>query len=522
MAFVDTIMSELPSATIIIVDKNAVPGGHWVHSYDYVHLHQPSLLYGVASRQLEGNWAKLMCRFTLPWNHHASKKEILTYFQSFVSDKIATGQLMYFPNSHYDFDQSVTKDGDHFTYTFSSMDDDAVPKETYCVTAKEKLVNGVLGECIIPSQTPVQFHIDKEITMLTPNELYRTYNDSKCKKNQTYVVLGAGKTAMDAVIFLQTTMTITPEKIVWVIPNDVWMLDRGGPWSLEKALLKHDGDIHKSLQALEEKNFFVRLDEEKKVTPTKFRFPVIRAHELTILRKVKRIIRKGRVTSIQQKLPVVTGDGTKNPMTVHFDGGGVKGKESSELFGSSDDYSYIHCTSPGAFYGSRPIDVFHSDHQLDLFPIFPPPISISLSSIAYLEAARKKGRLDIEFARKVYRALMSEDDKGIKKDASIDDILKCVIQPFEFNADIDPNAPTKFYSIVNLASFLAIADSDCTIVYKWLKGNRLSFVSIPKFQTHIYDQLCSMVSKSSVFGFSKSKLEQVTLLRDKLEPLKGM
>ena len=83
MAFIDTMLTEVPSATIALIDKKPAPGGHWVDAYGYVHLHQPSLLYGIASRQLEGNWAKLLFRkFTLPWQHRASKTEILNHFQA--------------------------------------------------------------------------------------------------------------------------------------------------------------------------------------------------------------------------------------------------------------------------------------------------------------------------------------------------------------------------------------------------------------------------------------------------------
>ena len=50
MAFVDTLI-ENPEADVIMVDSPA-PGGHWLDSYPYVQLHQPSANYGVNSTPL--------------------------------------------------------------------------------------------------------------------------------------------------------------------------------------------------------------------------------------------------------------------------------------------------------------------------------------------------------------------------------------------------------------------------------------------------------------------------------------
>ena len=52
LAFVDTMLTEIPSLKIIIVDKHEAPGGHWNDAYDFVRLHQPSVAYGVPSKQV--------------------------------------------------------------------------------------------------------------------------------------------------------------------------------------------------------------------------------------------------------------------------------------------------------------------------------------------------------------------------------------------------------------------------------------------------------------------------------------
>lgn len=146
LAFVDTLLTELPDKKVIIIDKKSAPGGHWVDSYGFVHLHQPSLVYGIASKQLEGNWLKLMLwKRMLPWKHRASKEEILNYYASFVEEKVASKQLQFFPNTMYDFEkgENSVEDGIHY---FSSVDGSL----TYKVKVNEKLVDGTKGECIIP------------------------------------------------------------------------------------------------------------------------------------------------------------------------------------------------------------------------------------------------------------------------------------------------------------------------------------------------------------------------------------
>ena len=54
MAFADSIIQNTQSS-LIIVDKNNGPGGHWNVAYPYVRLHQPSAFYGVNSKELGSN-----------------------------------------------------------------------------------------------------------------------------------------------------------------------------------------------------------------------------------------------------------------------------------------------------------------------------------------------------------------------------------------------------------------------------------------------------------------------------------
>ena len=51
MAFTDALIG-VTDREVVMVDRRHRPGGHWNDDYSFVRLHQPSALYGVASRPL--------------------------------------------------------------------------------------------------------------------------------------------------------------------------------------------------------------------------------------------------------------------------------------------------------------------------------------------------------------------------------------------------------------------------------------------------------------------------------------
>ena len=63
MAFTDTLVSET-EASVVVVDREQAPGGHWTNAYPFVRLHQPSAFYGVNSRILQEKEKVLAGDFT--------------------------------------------------------------------------------------------------------------------------------------------------------------------------------------------------------------------------------------------------------------------------------------------------------------------------------------------------------------------------------------------------------------------------------------------------------------------------
>lgn len=257
---------------------------------------------------------------------------------------------------------------------------------------------------------------------------------------------------------------------------------------------------------------FSRLDPN--ITPTKLRYPVVGPIKLRILRSIKNVIRKGRVSAI--RISNSSENDTKKEIDVHFDG---SVDDPRETFFPAEDYVFVHCTSPGPFNNIDVNEIFVSENQIDLYALFAPPITISMSTLGYLEAARRKGKLDLNLGEKLIMAINGDEfqqEVENKEQFSVHDILKAVVLPFDLNGN-----KRKLCSIINTAVFFAIADIDPFVPFNWMKNNRLSLFSIPGSKSRIYENLDDMISKGSALGFSEEYVEVFRLLQNKLEPLKG-
>jgi len=507
LAFIDTLLTELPESKVILVDKKPAPGGHWVDAYGYVKLHQPSIVYGIASKQLEGNWLNLMLtRFTLPWSHRATKQEILTYFGDFVNEKVASEQIDYYPNTVYNFESSdngLSPPGckDHTIHYFSSVDGSV----SYKVKVNEKFIDGTHHECIIPHDSPLQFPVDKEVRVMTPNQIFDAFNgkEKSCMLDNKYVVLGAGKTGMDCIVYLQRTMKVNPDDIAWVISKDVWMMDSTGggtPWDWPYAVAKHNGDTEKAALALEEKGMFTRLD--KNHSPAVFKFPMIRPDEMKLLRNVKTVLRRGRVTALRRK----NNDQVSVEFESHEDG-------PWSAFAPIDKCVFVHATSPGPFNGFQAdSSIFKNENNLKLQILFAPPISFSMSMLAKFEGARKKGTLDIDFMRKLVLALGEEDSKV--DEMSDNDLLNMLLVPLSLEKIYQP--------LITQSVIFAILDKDPMVAMNWMKQNRLSFMSIPGFKSRACSNIRFLCSKENNLEESEAYVNMLNLVGEKITPLEGM
>merc|ERR1712025_269789 len=319
-----------------------------------------------------------------------------------------------------------------------------------------------------------------------------------------YVVLGAGKTGMDCIVYLQRKMKVDPADIAWVISNDVWMtkLDGEGTfWDWPKELAKNDNDVQKAALALEEKGLFVRLD--KNVMPTRFRFPLIPADELNLLRNVKTVIRRGRVTAIVRK--------NKSDVWAEF------GNENSpwEAFAPIEKCVFIHATSPGPFNNVDPTTpIFNNEKKMSLSPLFFPLISFSMSTIAKIEATRRKGTLDVEFMKQLAQTI---GEKNLEpNEYTENDLLKMFIRSTDLSKDA-------FQPMIAQAVVFSILDNDPMVAMNWMKQNRLCFLGvIPGFKCGTVDDVRMLCSEAKTIGLSEDDVRMLKMVGEKIKPLEGM
>ena len=92
MAFVDTLLTEDPTCRVVLVDRRAKAGGHWVDSYPFVRLHQPSHYYGVNSLPL-GKARDAKGRECFDRDDLASGAEVVAYYEKVLAQFEASGRV---------------------------------------------------------------------------------------------------------------------------------------------------------------------------------------------------------------------------------------------------------------------------------------------------------------------------------------------------------------------------------------------------------------------------------------------
>lgn len=313
MAFADTLVTET-DARIVIVDRYHQPGGHWNTAYPFVRLHQPSAFYGVNSAPL-GRDVIDATGYNAGLYELASSGEVVGYFgQVMQQHLLASGRVQYLPMCEHEGDGRF-----HSRLTGERWQVDA-----------GKIVDATYMRVTVPSMREPPYAVDHGVQCVTPNELVRlTHRPSR------YVVVGAGKTGMDACLWLLRN-GVSPGAIHWIMPRDSWLLDREGFQPAEKfaerlaqgrarqaVAVREAQSAADLLERLGEAGHFLRIDE--KVTPTMYRCATVSRAELVDLRKITQIVRKGRVTRI-------------TPSSIELEGGSEPAVE---------DAVYVDCSADG-------------------------------------------------------------------------------------------------------------------------------------------------------------------------------
>lgn len=349
MAFVDTLIDET-DARVVIVDRNDRPGGHWTMSYPFVRLHQPSAYYGVNSRDLGSN-AIDQQGLNAGYYELASGAEVCAYYDAVMQQRLLpTGRVTYLPMSEYHGDGRVTTLGG----------------EEIAVSAPRVVTSHV--EIIVPSMRGPSYEVASGVECVPPNAL-----PLMREARDRYVIVGAGKTAMDACLWL-LRHGIAADRLTWIKPRDSWILDRAfvqpGSDFAKKVLRDFSnqlGAVHEAesladlFERLEAKGCLLRIDAS--VEPTMYRCAILSQAELAELRRIDDVVRMGHVQSIE-------------PGRITLEGG-MRAVEDSAL--------YIDCSADG-FANIEPTTVF-TDGHISLQAVRTCQPAFSAAVIAHVEAA---------------------------------------------------------------------------------------------------------------------------------------
>jgi hypothetical protein len=293
MAFADTLLDE-SDAHITIVDRHARPGGHWNDAYSFVTLHQPSAYYGVNSTEL-GSHRKDESGPNQGMYELADGAQINTYFDQLMQQRfLPSGRVSYHPMSNFVGDGRIVSllSGEHTQ-----------------VTVRRKTVDATWFSPNVPATHTPNFTVADGVRVIPPNDLPQLWLQRGGQPvPNTFCILGAGKTAMDAAVWLLRNGA-TPDSIQWVMPRDSWLVNRlqtqpgleffnesiGGEAD-KLAAFAEARSVQDVFLKLESLGQMLRIDPQH--SPTMFHYATMSVGEVELLRKIMRVIRKGRVQSI--------------------------------------------------------------------------------------------------------------------------------------------------------------------------------------------------------------------------------
>jgi hypothetical protein len=308
MAFADSVFTET-DATIVMVDRHDRPGGHWNDAYPFVRLHQPSSFYGVSSAPL-GTGRIEEVGPNAGYYELAAGHEVLGHFDLVMRERfLPSGRVQFFPMSEVGDDRVIT----------------SLLSGKQCAVEARRFVDATYSQMQVPSTTKPSYAIAPEVACVPLNALPRVAPDY-----DAFVVIGAGKTAMDACVWMLDN-GVDPDRITWIMPRDSWVLNRANlqPGNeffaafaksladqVEAAALADSiDDVFARLEAAGELR---RLDPS--VMPTAYHCATLSDGELAQLRRIETVIRLGHVTAIDaEEIRLDQGSIPTGPRTLQVD-----------------------------------------------------------------------------------------------------------------------------------------------------------------------------------------------------------
>ena len=295
MAFTDALIDHA-DVNVVMVDRRHSVGGHWLDAYPFVRLHQASAFYGVASTLLgdgriqdDGPEAGLHERATAP--------EVCAYYAQVLRERmLGSGKVSFYPNCDYLGDgRFVSRLSGASVTRFESAGGRSTPATS-------------LPQ--IPADTPPPFGVADGAHVVAVNDLVKLGGAPS-----QYVIVGSGKTATDACIWLLDN-GVDPDAICWVRPRDPWMLNRAVVQPDPAVFIGMAADtMQAAAEAASPDDLFLRLEDagvmlriDRSVTPTMAKTPTLAQWELDRLRTIEQVVRLGHLKHVEPTR-LVFGDG---------------------------------------------------------------------------------------------------------------------------------------------------------------------------------------------------------------------
>ena len=317
MAFTDSLLTH-SDATVTMVDRRFACGGHWCDAYPFVRLHQPSAFYGVASVPL-GQDSVDRSGINAGFYELANADELRAYYERVMHEHfIPGGRVRYFPGCEYVADAAG---GHAFTSRLSGA--------AHQVRVRRKLVDTTYLEGCIPATSAPPFEVADGVRCIAVGDLTRL-----AQRPDRFVVIGAGKTALDACVWL-LSQGVPAASIRWIKPREGWWLNRRfhQPHSylpdfyagvgMQLQAMAQATSVDDVFSRLESEGFFLRVDTA--VTPTMCHGAIVSEQELEMLRQIEDVVRLGRVRRIERE-------------RIILDGGAVAADQAA---------LYVHCAASG-------------------------------------------------------------------------------------------------------------------------------------------------------------------------------
>ena len=311
LAFVDALVAEA-DVEVTVIDRRLAPGGHWQDAYPFVRLHSPSAYYGVNSLPLgrdrietDGENAGFFER--------AAGAEVREYFAQVAARLALTGRVRTLAG-HEHLGPAGT--GEQVR--------DVATGELHEIEVRCKVVDARYLEASVPATHRTPFDVAPSARVVPVNDLLAAIGSAA-----SYVVLGAGKTAVDACVWLLAN-DVQPDRIRWIRPRDAWFQDRRHFQPLEQVAAIMEGislDAEAGAQAASVEELFARLEGSGRLVridpsypAAMYRGTMLSAGELDAVRQIDDVVRLGRVVRVEaDRIVLERGETATSTDVLHVD-----------------------------------------------------------------------------------------------------------------------------------------------------------------------------------------------------------